>query len=321
MISTPRAFRAAVWIGWVMLGAAGVVYAAIKHIPVGIAVPLLLAILIEYPFFLLPAFPALRERLQGTRLTALLVSSTVLPYLVCCAGAIAFDPLSLLKLAAVPLVLGAWYLILPAHVIADLAFLASVAAILLSNFFKVIYPKPFPGADVAILGHLALIQIAVLVLMVHRKAPDGNYGFLPSAREWKVGALYYLGFLPLGFPLAYGIGLIHYRGPAPLWQIAGTFLGFLWVVALSEEYFFRGVLQAWMEKWCRNRIVALVVTSILFGSVHLWYAHRFPNWRQSLLAALMGLFCGLARNRCGGSIRSAMVTHALVVTTWRGFFV
>jgi len=38
------------------------------------------------------------------------------------------------------------------------------------------------------------------------------------------------------------------------------------------------------------------------------------------LAATLGWFCGRARNQAG-SIRAAMVTHTLVVTTWRAFFV
>ena len=37
--------------------------------------------------------------------------------------------------------------------------------------------------------------------------------------------------------------------PAPLWKTAAIFLGFLWVVALFEEFIFRGVLQQWLEEW------------------------------------------------------------------------
>jgi membrane protease YdiL (CAAX protease family) len=62
----------------------------------------------------------------------------------------------------------------------------------------------------------------------------------------------------------------------------------------------------------------LIVASLLFGSVHLWY-RAFPNWRFAVLAALEGVFYGLAF-RQARSIRASMVTHALVVTTWRVFF-
>jgi hypothetical protein len=53
----------------------------------------------------------------------------------------------------------------------------------------------------------------------------------------------------------------------------------------------------------------------------LWVVVRdFPNWRFALMAAVAGLFYGLAF-RAAGSIRASMVTHALVVATWRALFV
>jgi len=52
--------------------------------------------------------------------------------------------------------------------------------------------------------------------------------------------------------------------------------------------------------------------------VHLWY-RPFPNWRIAILAAVAGVFYGLAY-RQARSIRASMVTHALTVTAWRLFF-
>jgi membrane protease YdiL (CAAX protease family) len=101
--------------------------------------------------------------------------------------------------------------------------------------------------------------------------------------------------------------------------VIATFFGSLWVLALGEEFLFRGLLQQWMSAWLRNEWAGLVATSLVFGSVHLWY-RSFPNWRYAGLAALLGLICGLAF-RQARSIRASMVTHALVVTTWRVFFV
>ena len=92
----------------------------------------------------------------------------------------------------------------------------------------------------------------------------------------------------------------------------------LWVLALGEEFFFRGLLQQWMTAWLRSEWAGLLVASLVFGAAHLWY-RQFPNWRISAIAALLGLCCGLAF-RNARSIRAPMVTHALVVTTWRIFF-
>ncbi|MGA2271180.1 MAG: CPBP family intramembrane glutamic endopeptidase [Bryobacteraceae bacterium] len=318
MAKTLGSFRAAVPIGWIALGVAGVLYARFKGIPSWAAVPVLAAYLVEYPFYLVPAFPTLRERLAGARLPGFLVASTVLPYLVCCCGAVDFQWIGLVRLAALSLALSLWYLVLPATALADIAFLALIASVMLGRYFDPIYPKPYPGVDATYLGKLALIQIAVMTLTLERRIHETGYGFVPKWHDWRIGALHYLYFVPVGLPLALVIKAVRFAAPAPLWVAAATFLGMLWVVVLFEEFLFRGVLQSWIEEWTWSRKAALVITSVLFGLAHLWF-RSFPNWRWVPVATVLGWFCGRARNEAG-NIRAGMVTHALVVTTWRVFF-
>jgi membrane protease YdiL (CAAX protease family) len=313
-------FRAALLVGWVVLGAAGISYARIKGISTWTALPVLAAFLVAYPFYLVPAFPNLREHFAGRRLPAYLVASAVLPYLACCCGAIQFQWWGLARLVALALAFGLWYIVLPAMALTDIVFLILIPLVLLSKFFSTIYaPLPAGLKDAIVLGHIALIGIVVMVLLVERRVHETGYGFIPSTRDWRIGTLHFLYFLPIGLPLALALKVMHLVPVAPLWKIAATFLGFLWVVALSEEFFFRGVLQQRMEEWTSSRPAALVVTSILFGLVHLGFAGKFPNWKWVLVATVLGWFCGHARNQAG-SIRAGMVTHALVVTTWRAFF-
>ncbi len=73
-----------------------------------------------------------------------------------------------------------------------------------------------------------------------------------------------------------------------------------------------------MTGWLSSEWGGLVAASLLFGAAHLWF-RAFPNSRFAALAALSGLFYGLAF-RQARSIRAAMVAHALTVTTWRKFF-
>src|ERR1035441_6044014 len=68
MARSLASFRAALLIGWGVLGLAGILYARAKGIPGWIALPVIAAFCIEYPFYLVPAFPTLRERFAGTRL-------------------------------------------------------------------------------------------------------------------------------------------------------------------------------------------------------------------------------------------------------------
>jgi membrane protease YdiL (CAAX protease family) len=322
MTQSPGRFRAALLIGWIALGAAGMVYARLKDIPTWAALPVLAAFLVEYPFYLLPGFPELRERLTGRALPLFLVISALLPYFACYIGSGQFHWLSVVRLTALALALGLWYLVLPIAIITDLAFLALIASVLVGKYFDLIYPAPYPGLKISILGHIALIYMSVLVLLLVRRVHETGFGFLPSRREWRIGALHYLGFLPLAALLALPLKAVHFSAAAPLWKSAGTFLAWLLVVGLFEEFLARGVLQQWIEEWTWSRNAALWLTSAIFGLVHLWFTgggRAFPNWRWALIAGVLGWFCGHARNQAGG-IRAGVVTHALVVTTWRAFF-
>jgi membrane protease YdiL (CAAX protease family) len=319
MAKTLGTFRAALLIGWLMLTAAGLLYARIRSIPSWAAVPALAAFLVEYPFYLVPAFPELRKRLAGPILPPFLVFSVLAPYLICYLGVGHLELANTLQLAAVPLVISVWYLVLPVNKVADLAFLALLGFFLLSGYFERIYVSFYPAVPIAILGRLALFRTAAMALMNERRVPETGYGFIPNGREWRVGVLHYLYFLPAAACLSLPLGTVHFASPAPLWKTIGIFLAFLWVVALFEEFVFRGVLQPWLAHWTGNRAAGLVIASLVFGAVHLWF-RTFPNWRWALLAAVLGWFCGRARDHAH-SIRAGMITHALAVATWRGFFV
>jgi membrane protease YdiL (CAAX protease family) len=318
MDRTSGDFRAVLLIGWTLLCGIGIVYARWKGIPSWAALPALAAILLEYPFYLVPAFPKVRDSVAGPALPAYLVASAVLPYLACCMGAVQFQLLSFVKLIALALALGLWYRVLPAHPVADIGFLALVAAVKLGKYAATIYPTPFRGVEIGVLGDLALFQIAVMVLMLERRVAETGYGFWPTAKDWKIGALHFLYFAPFGVALGIGLKAVHFVKPADPLKLAAYFFGWLLVLTLAEEFFFRGVLQVWLEQWLHSRAAGLIAASLLFGSVHLWF-RQFPNWKWVAIAGVMGWFCGRARNQAG-SIRAGMVTHTLVITAWRAFF-
>jgi uncharacterized protein len=257
--------------------------------------------------------------MAGPLLPAYLALLGLAPYLVCCLGAIPFHWTAVGVILAISLILGYWYSVFRPSPASDAAFLALVALVLLSNVFQTIYPRPFRGVDVNFLGRLTTFLTAVLVLMLGRRVPETGYGLWPTRNDWKQGLLHFCYFIVLGLPVGLLMKSLRWReAPAPLWVIVGTFFGFLWTVGLFEEFLFRGVLQNWFETWTKSATAGLICTSVLFGLVHLPLG-GFPNWRWVLLAGLLGLFCGRARNQAG-SIKASLVTHALVVTAWRGFF-
>jgi uncharacterized protein len=225
---------------------------------------------------------------------------------------------SLVRLVALGLAIGLWYIVLPVNVAVDLAFLGLFTAVLLGGYFDAVYkPTYAPFKDVIVLGHLGLIPAAAMALLVERRVPDPGYGFIPNGREWRIGTMYFLGFLVVGLPLALLLGVTKPPHTVAVWKLAGQFLGFLWVVSLSEEFLVRGVLMQWIEDWTSSPAAALALSSVLFGLAHLSFGHAFPNWKWVAIATVLGLFCGMARQRAG-SIRAGMVTHALV-TTFRLF--
>jgi uncharacterized protein len=322
MAQSLRGFLAVVLAGWLALSAAGILYARYQGIPYLAALPVVAAFLVAFPFYLVPAYPRLRERIGGERLPLYVLAAALAPYLAgCLGGGIVFHWGGLVRLAAMALGLGLWYW--PGRapsILADLAFLAVIPVVLLSGYLDAIYVAVHPALkkDLIELGHVTLIEIAVPVLMVARGVCT-RYGFFPTLSEWTIGLRHYLYFAAVGFPLALALKAVHFTAPAPVWKIGATFLGFFWVIALSEEFFVRGVLQGWLEQWTRHASLALLVTSALFGAAHLFF-RVFPNWRWALLTAILGWCCGHARNQAGG-IRAGVVTHALVVTTWRAFLV
>jgi membrane protease YdiL (CAAX protease family) len=322
-------FRAALLAGWMVLGVAGLTFARAKGIPFAAALPVIAAFLAEYLFYLVAGFPAVRQQLvrlyviypgrASSALPAILTGSLLLPYLLCCLGAIRFDSLALIRLAALGLAISLWYVILSAAMLLDAAFLALIGWVTLGHYFDGIYPRFF-GQHLEILGAVGLLHVVALTLMLQRPIAETGYGFWPNQREWIIGVRHYFFFLLVGGPLALLLRTAHLANvPAPLWIVIGTLFGSLWVSSLAEEFLFRGVLQRWMEDWTGNARAALLLTSIVFGLAHLWF-RGFPNWRWVPVVTILGWLCGRARNQAG-SIRASVVTHALVVSTWRAFFV
>jgi membrane protease YdiL (CAAX protease family) len=313
-----RRFRRAVLAGWVMLAAAGLLYARMKGIPRSTALPVLAAFLSVYPFYLVPGIEALRawieERFTPLELAGWLTASALLPYLIFSLPIGQFRWGALAQVACLALAVSLWYVVLPASRGTDLGLVAFVAAVLLRGYFAPIYSSPSPALKgLEILGHVTLVYLTATVLLTVRRITGVGFGFLPTRDEWMIGLRHFVYFLPVGLPLALALKQIHWSAHNLIWwRLAGTFLGALWVVALSEEFFFRGLLQQWLGLWSGNRQLARLLASVLFGLAHLPF-RAFPNWRFALLAAVAGWFYGRAYDRAG-SIRASMVTHALVVT-------
>jgi membrane protease YdiL (CAAX protease family) len=322
-----RSFWITLVIGEVLASIAALIYAHELSIPPSITRPVLAALLIEFAFYLVPGFEqarcALARRVPPRLLALLMTVSAVLPYSVYSAFTDSFRLSALAVLLGIAAAVSFWYILLPRHASVDAGFLVLLAAVVLSKVFSRIYADPVPRLHIELLGQLMLIRLGAMAALLFRRAEGVGFSFIPQRREWAIGVRHFLYFLPVAFFLSLWLRFASWHPPAMVWWkaallAAATFFGILWVVALSEEFFFRGLLQQWLSAWLGSASAGLAIASILFGLVHLWF-RTFPNWRFAILAAVAGCFYGRAYQQAG-AIRAPMVTHALVVTTWKVLF-
>jgi CAAX protease family protein len=322
-----RQFLTTLVVLWMAASIAAYIYSQQQNIPAAIVLAVTPAFLVEIAFYLAPGFVAARKAFEqvGSKpvRASLLAVSAVIPYLIETPLTGAFHWSNFLILAALVLVASFWYAWLRANIFADLVFLGFMAAVYLSKFLDHSYGRPAPHASLAVLGQLMWVRLGLMAVLSLRSMEEARFSFVPLPGEWRIGALFYAGFLPVGVAISYGLHFASFH-PKPLdwWKfvplLIGTFFAFLWVVALAEEFFFRAFLQRLLAKSLHSDTVGLIIASVLFGCAHLPFG-SFPNWRFAILGGVSGVFYGLAFLKAR-SVRASMVTHALVVTTWRMFF-
>jgi len=310
---------------WAVASLAGYLFAIQQNIPVREAMRVLPAFLMEVTFFYVLGSEKLRARIEkwpAAGIALALTVAAVAPYCEASWALGSFGRTAFLSIAGLAAVASFWYVLLPHRPASDLLFLVLMGAVTIARILTHLYPNPVPKLQLPVLGQLMWIRTGAMAMLCIRRVGGVGFGFWPTKKDWRIGSVFYIAFLPVATAVAWWIGFATPRMPSG-WEkttvfAIATFFGVLWVVALSEEFFFRGLLQQWTSKWMSSETAGLIVTSLLFGAVHLWF-RPFPNWRLAVLAAIAGVFYGLAFQRAR-SIRASMVTHALVVTTWRVFF-
>lgn len=311
---------------WLTCVVAAFVYAQDREIPPSIVAAALPAFLLEATLFLslgLESARARLERVPSWGRAGLLTVAGIVPYCVASLSLGSFDLRALAWIALAAAAASLWFVVLPNIAAVDILFLVMAGAVALSRFLQAQYVAPHPRLPLGVLGQMMWIRTCAFALLSVRRVQGVGFGFWPQGRDWRIGAAYYGILLPVAGLAAWAVGFGIPHAPPRGWQqvpllAVGTFFGIMWVVALGEEFLFRGLLQQWSAAWLGNEWLALALASAMFGAVHLWY-RGFPNWQFAFLAAVAGIFYGLAF-RQAKSIRASMVTHALTVTTLRVFY-
>ena len=301
-------FRRVLIILWLVGAFAAYFYAHQQHIPATIAVPTGAAFLAELSLYFG------MDRMAPVKPWAL-AATAIAPYLIYSPPTGVFRFPEFVLLVALAAVAAVWLQLLGGRPWADWAFFVFIAAVYLAKPFKLIYLAPMDDLRVDALGQLMWFRVAITSWLTHKPNWRSGFGFIPAGRDWLAGLRYFAYFLPVGALLVWLLRFATFRlSPDFWWKAPATFLGIFLVVALAEEFFFRGILLESLRQRL-GAAGALAISSSLFGLVHLWFG-EFPNWRFALLATTAGLFYGGAYLASGG-IRAAMVTHALVVAAWR----
>jgi membrane protease YdiL (CAAX protease family) len=104
--------------------------------------------------------------------------------------------------------------------------------------------------------------------------------------------------------------------------LGGAVLGFLSLtltVALPEELFFRGILDAGLQKHFRRRWVSLAISSFLFGLMH-W--NNVGSLEERLLYLLLASICGALYGlafRSSRGLAAPVLLHTTVDLAWQAF--
>jgi membrane protease YdiL (CAAX protease family) len=310
---------------WAACAIAAYLYSAQQNIPIRTFFVVLPAFLLEVTFFYALAVDRVRariEKLPPVVFAMALTGAALAPYAAATLALGSFRWHAFLWIAVLAAAVSFWYILLPHNPASDVLFLIFIAVVWISRVLHPFYADPHPKLQLEALGQLMWFRTGIFAMVSIRRPKNVGFGFWPQKREWQIGAVFYAVFIPVAAVVAWWIGFAKPRWPTGFERTSFlavvTFFGVLWVLALGEEFFFRGLLQQWMTGWL-GEWVGLIATSLVFGTAHLWFRNSFPNWRMAVMGTLLGICCGLAF-RQARSIRASMVTHALVVTTWRVFF-
>lgn len=282
----------------------------------------LIAFAIQFAFYWLPGFPALRARFEAplNRRGRALAAGTmlVIPYIIYGAGTGTWSPVSVLKLLGITAIALGVYTLFPVRSQElswqDVMVMLVTAVPIYMRWYREIWPAP---VYLDVMARLFVVSMAAFAILSLRPLTDVGYEWRLELGDWVEGAKQLVLFSAIGLPLGLVIHFIawHPRNEG-IWGVASSFVGIFLFIAVTEELFFRGMLQNLLEKSIANKYVARGIASAIFGISHIH--HGFPNWRYVIMAAIAGWFYGTAwHNRRG--IMASSITHAAVDTLWRHF--
>jgi hypothetical protein len=274
--------------------------------------------------WLIPAFPAWRERAQRrfAGLQGALVGWVLLlaPYCVYALGTGDFSVTALARLAGMASAPMLIFAVFPVRSPEKLAWQDGVALIwlatpVLARWLGGLWNVP---VNLDFMARLYVVVVGAWSYLIIRGTEGAGYEARFSAGIARAALLNLALFSVIGIPLGLALNFIgwnpHWQGA---WQFFFDCVTIFVFIAIPEELFFRGLLQNLLEGSWGSRYGAQAVAAVLFGLMHI--LHGFPNWRYVLMASIAGWFYGSAW-RSTRSLAASGTAHALVDAIWRTWF-
>jgi membrane protease YdiL (CAAX protease family) len=181
-----------------------------------------------------------------------------------------------------------------------------------------VFAPAWPYDGLGAVPKIWLTDVGLYAYLVVRDLAGVGYTFVPDASDVLIGLREWLFFAPLALAIGTATGFIRFRAHLPsVGEFFAAYCATFFLVAVPEEFFFRGVLQNLLETRLGNR-GALAIASILFGLSHFNKGAAF-NWRYVLLAAIAGVFYGRAW-RARRRLFASAITHTTVDVVWSLWF-
>lgn len=204
-----------------------------------------------------------------------------------------------------------------------------LAAVVVSGVVGLLVDGPNEARARLITGNGAhLCGIVACLLIADRRFEGGWFRFVfgnpPARLGRRVALVFFASILAIGLCPLIGEAtvrvILHFwpsyqfdphptikalhDGLQPRWVVVGLWIGAVGVAPIAEEFFFRGLLQTFLAGIVRNRWLAIGLTAIVFGMVHLSQPHTITA------LTMLGVLLGYAYERTGALVPPILI-HAV----------
>ena len=159
-----------------------------------------------------------------------------------------------------------------------------------------------------------LIALIPIVVMIVNKDRLTDYGFYKNKIWMQIIVGMFIGVVMsviltlIPHLIGFGEFVDSGNGYKYLWQFAYEFLYCILAIGPVEEFVFRGFIFEKIRRVCGKDVIAVIISSVLFGVFHLFSG----NLVQMLMTAFMGAFfcfCRLKIKNC--STLSLIIGHGV----------